>query len=659
MKNGTDAYNRKLYNDATELLIKEFGVEKNDLIKQQKAMLIADAFKRNNKPSQAEQWYKTAAEINGTTNAEAFFRRGQMQKMLEQYDSAIVSFTKSDKLGGGFPTRKEIRISREAIDWKKAFTRYNVINLEQLNTAASDFATTLQPGKLIFTSSRNDATGESRNGWTGEKFGDLYIAERSGRNFSNIRGFSPQINSNAYEGTATFSTDGKELYFTRCGSNSKANDFCHIYYSTFDGTVWSAPVKVELFPDTINVGHPCLSKDGKLLVVSAQPENSFGGKDIYYFSKSDTGWSRPVNASSNVNTTGDDMYPWLDEKNNLYFASNGWPGMGGLDIFKATRLKTGWKDATNLRSPINSGADDFAFIKEKSKPIDDNDTILSTGYFSSSRDGGKGNDDIYRYEERWINLYRLQGKVFAKIYEDTTNHESKVLGIQPLRRTTCDLKDSRGNILGSIGSDSLGRFQFDLSSENDYVVSAIKNGYFSSSKSITTRNLKNRDTLIVTIYTELELDRIFTSKEIVIPNIYYDYDKASLRPESILVLDSLISFFNSNPGINIEIGSHTDSRGSDEYNLKLSQARAESVVNYLTQKSIARERLQAKGYGETRPVNNCVNNIPCTEDEHMKNRRTTFRVVSSKFILESIEPVQIKTEPKPEDELEEEDGGKQ
>ena len=204
--------------------------------------------------------------------------------------------------------------------------------------------------------------------------------------------------------------------------------------------------------------------------------------------------------------------------------------------------------------------------------------------------------------------------------------------------------------IGAAFSDTSGNFLFKLEPETDYKITASKNGYFNKTVTVSTKGLRNQDSTIIYVYTEIELEKIFTQKEIVIPNIYYDYDKATLRPESKLVLDTVFIFFKENPDLTIEIGSHTDSRGSDAYNLKLSQARAQSVVDYFIQKGIPAERLIAKGYGETKLINNCGNGSKCSEEEHQKNRRTTFRVASAKLNLESIEPEDIKVDPKPEDE---------
>jgi peptidoglycan-associated lipoprotein len=257
-----------------------------------------------------------------------------------------------------------------------------------------------------------------------------------------------------------------------------------------------------------------------------------------------------------------------------------------------------------------------------------------------------GKDDIYSFEEKWTNQFILYGRTVEKQFEDTTNPDSKVLGLKNLPRTKVELKTLDDKVIASGLDDTAGAFGFRLQAETDYKITASKNGYLTNNGFVSTKGKRNQDSTLITLFVQIELDRIFPQKMLVIPNIYYDYDKATLRPESKLVLDSIMIFFKDNPDLTIELGSHTDSRGSDAYNMKLSQARAQSAVDYFISKGIAPEKLVAKGYGESMLVNNCGNGANCTEEEHQKNRRTTFRVISSKLKLESVEPENIIVDPK-------------
>ncbi len=650
VNNGNTAVSLKLYHQSTDFLIKEFNEEKDPIKKQQKAFEIGESYRKFNDWANAEKWYKQSLDLKG--GEESLYMLAMMQKQQEKYQEALKSFEEYQKIAGnGFEGRKQAMQCQDAIEWKKEFLKIRVTNIEALNSAANDYA--LVPYKqkqFVYSSSRNEALGTERDGWTGEKFTDLFITEKKETGFAAPTNIGAPVNTIAHESSATFSKDAKEMYFIRCKDDQqKSAQYCNLYYTAFNNEHWEEPVKIDLFADSINIYDPFLSKDGKLLLFASDARGGFGATDLYMATKVDTGWSTPQNLTRNINTPGSERFPWLDDKSNLYYSSNGLPGMGGLDIFKATKTKTGYKDPVNLKYPINSGADDFGFRIDKYKPSSADDTILYSGYLSSNRPGGKGGDDIYRFEEKWINLFVLRGKVVEKNYEKPDDAESKVLGLKNLPKAKVDLKSTDDRVIASTFSDSIGNFAFRLNAETDYKVAGTKNGYFSKTEYTSTKGKRNEDSTIITLHVQIELEKIFPQKMLVIPNIYYDYDKATLRPESKLVLDSILIFFNENPDLTIELGSHTDSRGSDDYNLKLSQARAQSAVDYLIEKGIPKDRLVAKGYGETMLVNNCSNGVNCTEEEHQKNRRTTLRVVSAKLNLESIQPEDIRVVPKPEE----------
>ncbi len=648
VKDGSTARELLLFNQSIDFLVKEFHAEKDPVKQQPKAFAIAESYSKFNDYPNAEKWYQQSLDLNG--GEKSLFKLGLMQKQQEKYEEAIKTFELYQRVAAvGFEGRKQANQCRDALDWNKAFSKTEVTNLSSLNSPASDY--NLEPfkdNKFILSSSRNDAKGSERDGWTGEKFSDLFVTEKQ-KEFSTPANFGTPVNSPAHESSATLSKDFREMYFVRCKADPlQSNQYCAVYYSAFNNAQWDEPVKLELFPDSVNVYDPYLSNDGKQLFVAADAPG-FGETDIYLFIKADTGWTSPQNLGGNINTPGSERFPWLDQKGILYYSSNGLPGMGGLDIFKTTKTKTGFKDPVNLKSPINSGADDFAYRIDKYKPVNTDDTILFSGYFSSNRKGGKGSDDIYRFEEKWRNVFIVYGKTLEKQFENPDNPDSKVLGLKALPKAKVELKTLDEKIIASGIDDTLGKFAFRLEAETDYKITASKNGYLTNSVFVSTKGKRHQDSTIISLFTEIELEKVFTQKMIAIPNIYYDYDKATLRPESELVLDSILIFFKENPDLTIEIGSHTDSRGSDAYNIKLSQARAQSVVDYFISKGVATEKLTAKGYGETKPVNGCINGVKCSEEEHQKNRRTTFRVTSVKLNLESIEPENIIVDPKPDE----------
>lgn len=649
---GATTYDLKQYSVAPALLQKDFDAAVDATTKKEIALKIADSYSRYNQYAKAEKWYKQAADLGAFS---ALLKQGKMQMAQENHAEAIKTFTKLGKVDAvsKLQATNEIKNCEQAIEWKAASSKITTENIAALNSTKNDFAPVWDNGKLYFSSSRSEAKGKEVNAWTNEKNADLFFSEKDKNSFGKVMSFDTLINSNFFEGTMALTNNGNDIYFTRCetvdlSSTAKIrqakNEYCHIYFSRKVYGEWGEPEVLLLFPDTVNVGHPALSKDAKLLVVSSDAPRGFGGKDLYYFIKTDTGWSAPYNAGTEINTKGDEMFPWLDEIGNLYFSSNGYPGIGGLDIFRAAKFKSSWKEPQNLKYPINSGADDFSYSIEKYKPKNADDLILTSGYFSSNRVGGKGGDDIYHFEEGWVNYFVLNGKVEEKKYENAENPDSKLVGMKPIDKVMVILKSATDSV--KLLSNAAGVFNANLKSETDYKLTYYKPGYFSATGFVTTKGKRNQDSTYIYVSTVAELEKIFTQKEIVIPNIYYDYNKATLRPESKGVLDSILIFFNSNKELIIEIGSHTDSRGGDAYNEKLSQARAQSVVDYLIEKGIEKDRLAAKGYGETRLVNNCSNGVECSEDEHQKNRRTTFRITGSKQIIQSIEPEDVMTVPK-------------
>lgn len=646
LKDGNTAYDLSRYSVAAELLQKDFNAAKDNLSKRTIAAKIGQSYLQYSDFSAAEKWFKTAAELE---NIDAYYQLGKVQMMEHKYEEAKKNFTIYSKQDAVSKNRaaKELKNCDNAISAMKADSSMIIKNLQEINTASREYAPFIAAEKIYFSSNRSNTTGENINAWTGQRNSDIYFFDKKNKTIVNIKSPVNTVNS---EGKACFTKDGKEMYFTRCGivddqAKVRKDEYCNIFHTSLINGEWDEPQPLSLFNDSTNVGHPALLPDGKTLIVSAHTIDGLGGRDLYYFTKNDTGWTGPYNLGANINTTGDEMFPWVDAKGNLYFSSNGMSGFGGLDIYRASKYKSTWRNPSNMGWGINSGADDFGIFITKTKPTSIDDTILTSGYFSSNRIGGKGEDDLYFYEEKWSNTFLLTGITYENEYENPEDGDSKIIGKKSLTAVSLELRNATTDaVVSTFKSNASGFYSQPLDAETDYKLIATKPGYFATNITFSTRGKKNQDSTEIKINTSLLLDKIFPQKEIVIPNIYYDYDKATLRPESKLVLDSILVFFNDNKDLLIEIGSHTDSRGSDEYNQKLSQARAQSVVDYLIEKGVANDRLVAKGYGETKLVNNCGNDVPCSEEEHQRNRRTTFRITGSKANIESIEPENIEQE---------------
>lgn len=407
------------------------------------------------------------------------------------------------------------------------------------------------------------------------------------------------------------------MYYTQCNGRKGDGRGCKIWFTTLKGKEWEEP---QLMPfcanpnDTFTYGHPSLSEDGNILYFTSDKPGGFGGKDLYFsnFVKKSKTWGDPINMGDSINTEADEMFPFIHPDGTLYFASNGHVGLGGLDIFMTKGQGTSWSTPKNMRSPINSGADDFAFICDNTKEY---------GFFSSNREGGRGQDDIWRFS-----MTPLVFTISGVVRDDSTKE------ILPGSKVV--MTNSYDTTRMVAITDANGYYKFTLRANTDYELIASKEDYYDS-------RLESQTTKGLEVSTDLIQDftlKQFTYEFVKVEGIYYDLDKANIRPDAALILDSLVMTLNKYPRIVIELGSHTDCRADSAYNIRLSQARSDSAVAYLVAKGIDPERLVAKGYGENMlAVEKCKcdksdpGNKICSEEEHQLNRRTTVRILSTKF----------------------------
>lgn len=654
---GDTAWRLKKYELASRLLAEEYYKETDPALKPIIAFRVAESFRYINQTTNAEEWYKRAMTTG--YEGDAGYLYAKMLQANLKYEEAIEQYKKliKDEPYRRAEFNREIDYCRIAIAWLQNEHYTKVINLEAINSAQSDFCPALYlGGSLVFASSRHNATGEDNDLWTGNQFYDLFVAGTTGKDvFTSPESFSSAINTPFNEGPAIFNNDFTEIFFTRCGSEDKAkNDFCDIYHSLqlAEGG-WSTPQKLILFDDSLNVGQPALSPDGKMLVFTAVDPNGFGGSDLYYANRTFEGWSYPTNLGPAINTPGDEAFPYIDKGGNLFYSSNGLPGLGGLDVFKAIPDGKKWKSPEGLPYPVNSNGDDFGVIIE-ALTEQETETLEMKGIISSSRSGGKGSDDIYRfYIEKPPARYELIVSIKEKILSDPFDPNSNIIGLKPLDSTQVDFYKKVGTnelLLDQLLTDTSGTLFLTLEEDTDYKLFASHEpGYFSKSENTSTIGRKAKPGEVRTIEVEIVLDKIFESVEIVIPNIYYDFNESFIREDAAAVLDtSILVLMQENPTIVVELGSHTDSRGSARTNQKLSESRAKAVIDYLVAKGIAPERMNPKGYGESQLVNECKDGVECDEEQHQRNRRTTFKVLSARFNIESYEPENIIVDPKEE-----------
>ena len=633
VKDGDFAYDRKQYAVATSLLQKEYKKAKSRLEKGKKAFLLGESYRMLNKPASAADWYKIAYD-NGY-GVDALKEYAFTLKAMEQYTEAMQAFKDLGiEIGSPYEYRKEMTACKIALGWKEEKRRaYDVVPAD-FNTRDADYAPALYKNRtLVFTSDRSAATGDDTYNWTGNDFSDLFVADIKTHT---VEAFDPQINTPYNEGTAVFNEDFTEMYFTRCFGNKKEDNHCKLMMSKLAGGQWTVPAVVGFVEEGINYGHPALSDDGNLLYFSCNSDEGWGGYDIWVSQRTAEDWGGPKLMGRSINTTGNEKFPYLDG-DTLYFSSDAHTGMGGLDIFKTWQMDNGaWMPVKNLKPPLNSGYDDFGLVVDYEGKK--NNDILQIGYFTSNRPDGTGNDDIYRFEKRVLPPepkkpdppvvdYKLilEGYVLEKIYAEPGNPDSKVLGRKPLDGAAVKVFFGKKTKNFTVGED--GFFTFEMEENMDYLFFGSKDGYLTSEASFSTVGIgKDPDNPTQTFEVEIELDRIFINKEIVLEDIYYDFDKWDIRSDAQPTLNKLARNLELNPNIRIELSSHTDCRGNDRYNQDLSQKRAQSAVDYLVSKGIKADRLSAKGMGESVPKTSCLCNR-CSEEEHQQNRRTAFTIL--------------------------------
>jgi len=639
IQDGRMAFERKQYSVAIPMLKKEYRKAKSRIEKGQLAFLIGESYKNRLKSPEAIEWYQIAYDYQ--YGVEALEEMAYALKKSERYQEAISAFKNLGiEIGSPYEYRREIEACQTALRWTNEEQQEYTVELLDFNSNFSDYSPTLyKDNQLVFTSDRTTATGEETYNWTGNNFYDIFVVDLVSKN---AQPFDNQINTPFNEGTTAFNQNYSEVYFSRCGENKKeGDDYCKLMVSQVNGSSWSQAEVLPFVKEGINYGSPALSDDGNTLYFSAEDPEGWGGKDIWVVERTpEGGWGLPSLMSRSINTPGDEMFPFVDA-DTLYFSSDQHQSMGGLDIYKSYKLNGRWTPAQNLKTPINSGADDFGYVVDYDAPEESED-ILQVGYFTSNRESGQGYDDIYRFiktvppppppadpdEEKEPIVYKikLDGYVLEKIYQEPGNPDSKVLGRKPLPGSEVTATFGTGKTERfTVGED--GRFSMELDYDTDYYFFASAEGYLNNETTFSTKGIaKDPDNPVQEFEVEVELDKIYLNREIVLENIYYDFDKWDIRADARPTLDELTENLKLNPDIRIELASHTDCRGNDRYNEELSQRRAQSAVDYLIANGIDASRLEAKGYGETNLRIECVCSR-CTEEEHQMNRRTTFKII--------------------------------
>ena len=496
-----------------------------------------------------------------------YLRMGQMLQKTGRYPEAIKNY---DIYMENDPSNllaiNGIQGCELAPGWKKNPTRYEVRRMDKFNSRRGEFSPMLAGDKydqLYFASSRSKDKDAKVSAITGQNNNNLFLVKQDEKG----AWLAP-----VELGTPSFSPDGNTMYYTYCAQDPEGPRTAEIYISTRSSAKWGKGTRATIVKDSVTaLGHPSISPDGKYLYFVSDAVGGFGGKDIFRARVAGNDFGPMENLGEEINTPGDEMFPYVRDSVTLYFASNGHPGMGGLDLFKATQDSTGKWKVENLGAPINSMADDFGITfagKEE------------RGFFCSNRNDARGYDHIYSFERPTITIF-IEG-----IVNDVDEY--------PIEDATVRIVGKDGlNVKVPVKKD--GTYRVELERDIRYVMMASARGYLNQNYELHTGPEEKNETYIVDFF----LSPI--SKPVVIDNIFYDFDKATLRPESKKALDEMIKMLNDNPNVTIELGAHTDRKGTDQYNERLAQRRAQSVVDYLIAGGIEAARLEAKGYGESVP----------------------------------------------------------
>ncbi|QNF35759.1 PD40 domain-containing protein [Adhaeribacter swui] len=611
------------------------------LLKNQKPTLyltrqIAECYRQLNQAKETEIWYNRVLQFPDAA-PEALKYAADAARKNSHYEKAKQQYL---QYGQRVPDQAGLANQLAAICdsaqlWLAQPQPYELQKPKGINSTNADFSPVIFQNNLVFTSDRPFGTSKKKNtsGWTGKPFPKLYLSiKKNDGQYEAPVPFDKNINNKYHNGSATFSPDSQTMYFTRIDQQKggavktntdpfswvkfEANEDTYInrleiFVSRKTNQGWSEP---EPFPynnpEVYSVGHPALSPDGETLYFVSDMPGGFGQTDIYYCTRqAGNRWSKPVNAGKVINTSGKESFPVVSPTGKLYFASEGHPGMGGLDIFEAEGAKANWKNLKNLKFPLNSPADDFGITFDETS---------EGGFLVSNRNSAEGTDDIYAFK-----LVQTRCTLAGKVVEHIPGTKGTFTD-KPVTQVLIRFYAAGDTTALTTYSDAQGNFTFPVKSGATYTIKASKQGYLLNSTEITPTCGGEVEVFPVSIV----LNRNALNNTIVLENIYYDFDKFDIRPEAMPELDKLVRILQDNPTIRIELGSHTDSRQTAAYNQRLSQLRAEAAVNYIISRGIAPERLIAKGYGETQLLNDCKDGVTCSELEHQINRRTVVRILS-------------------------------
>ncbi|WP_291285375.1 OmpA family protein [Flavobacterium sp.] len=579
---------------------------------------LGNSFYFNAEFDKAAKWYDELFAVTGDVEPEYYYRYAQSLKSTNRTEKANQMLDVFNQKSKNDTRGKLYKKNENYLDLIKANSGRYTIENAGINSKYSDYGTAFFQNKIVFATARDTGRlGQQRHKWTGENFTNLYEADLD-------KDFNPgipkkiksKINSKFHESSPTFTKDGTTIYFTRNnyidgkkGKNEQKITFIKIYKATLDKkNEWSNIVELPFNSNEYSTAHPVLSPDEKTLYFASDMPGTIGQSDIYMVKiLGNGGYSPPQNLGPGINTEGKETFPFVTDDNEIYFASDGHPGLGGLDVFVGKISDTGVSNIQNLGADINSPNDDFAYII---------DAKSRRGFFSSNRKSGQGSDDIYKFlETQRLNMAH-------ELYGVVTDLETD----EVLPNAKLTLYDHDLNVKDSTYSDKKGNYSFILDTDVPYYIRAKKENYTTWEQRIVLSKDRSKTNLPI----PLEKSRYIVTvgddlgKCFGIKMIYFDLDKSNIGKEAALDLEKILDVLNQYPKMKLDIRSHTDSRHTHQYNQLLSDKRAKSTIDWLIKNGVDKNRLTGKGYGETQLVNHCSDNVKCTEEEHQMNRRSEF-----------------------------------
>lgn len=537
---------------------------------------MAVCYRKINSTPKAVAAYRNMVRYNKATVDDRLelgrqlLKNGDYKQAAEQFRVVL------DSMPDNVLARNGLLSAQQAPAWKKQGSRYTVKRMDVFNSRRAEYSPMLsgdQFDQLYFTSTRNDATGDELSGITGTKNGDIFVSQKDDKGkWSKPEVVNGGLNSEADEGASCLSPDQREMYLTQCVTDPSYPRYAQIVKSNRSDAAWGKASSVELTKDTLSCfAHPAVSPDGQWLYFVSDMPGGKGGLDIWRVRITSAGYGGVENLGEPINTPGNEMFPTFRPNGDLYFSSDGHPGMGGLDIFIAHPGKTGRYVLEHPGYPLNSQGDDFGMTFEG---------VKNRGFFSSNRNDGRGWDHIYSF----VNPEIVQS-VKGWVYEQE-GYELPAAQVYMIGSDGTNLK---------LGVKSDGSFEKELTPGVEYMFLATCKGFLNHKEELKVVPMNDSHEYV------LQFPLASITAPVLIDNIFYDFNKATLRPESQTALDELVKLLNENPNVTIELSSHCDYKGSSAYNKLLAQRRAESVVNYLVDKGIARDRLSPVGYGKEKP----------------------------------------------------------